>query len=235
MTATTVRPLRRRFLGLLLIVYGFAGLLLVAGGAVLVVNSVARLDGLTQTLQTQRDVLVRSLGTTSTFLRDARTGIGNVQASLTATVDSARQTATLTHSLATAMGDLATASTISIFGAQPFAALGGTFSAVAGQASSMSTSLETTAQSLVVNATDLSHVTTDLTAIQADVDELQRQLSAVTIGTADISGTSRALDATRIVLGGLLGWLAVQAVIAIAAGFALARWRSPATDRDGAS
>jgi hypothetical protein len=220
------RPLWRRVAGALLVAYGAAGLVLVTGGAILVANSVARLDGLATTLETQRQVLVRSLDATGTFLRDARTGTGNVQTSLAAGVDSARQTATLTRSLATAMDQLAAASGITIFGSQPFVGIGSTFAEVARQAAAMGTSLDRTADALAVNGGDLKLVHDDLGAIQTEIDELRRQVAGAAIDPAGLQAATRALDASRIVLFGLLVWLAVQAVIAIAIGLALARWRT---------
>lgn len=226
MTVISVRPLWRRIAGVLLIAYGMAGLVLVAGGSILIGSSVARLDGLAGTLETQRQVLVRSLNATGTFLGDARTGTGNVQTSLVAAVDSAHQTATLTRSLGAAMQQLAGATSISILGSQPFAGLGDTFSAVASQATSMGTSLDATANSLAVNGADLGNVHDDLGAIQKEIDELRRQLSGAASDATDLQPATRALDASRIVLLGLLVWLALQAVIAIGAGFALGRSRA---------
>jgi prophage DNA circulation protein len=223
-TVVPERPLWRRVAGALLVAYGIGGLLLVAGGGILVASSVARLDGLAATLETQRLVLVRSLDATGTFLRDARSGTGNVQTSLVATTDSARQTATLTRSLATAMEQLAAASGISILGSQPFAGLADTFTGVARQASAMGTSLDATAASLAVNGSDLQQVREDLGAIQTEIDELRRQVSGTAIDASGLDAATRALEASRIVLFGLLVWLAVQAVIAITIGLALARW-----------
>jgi hypothetical protein len=227
-TVLNQRPRWRRVAGSLLVAYGIAGLLLVAGGGILVASSVARLDGLAATLETQREVLVRSLDATGTFLRDARSGTGNVQTSLVATTDSARQTATLTRGLASAMEQLAAASGISILGSQPFAGLGDTFAGVARQASEMGASLDATAASLAVNGSDLQQVREDLGAVQTEIDELRRQVAGAAIDASGLEAATRALDASRIVLFGLLVWLAVQAVIAIAIGLALARWRSEA-------
>jgi hypothetical protein len=217
-------PIWRRVAGGLLVGYGVLGLVLFAGGAVMVANSVARLDGLAGTLETQRQVLVRSLDATATFLRDARTGTGNVQTSLGATVDSARQTATLTRSLASAMDQLAAASSVSFFGAQPFAGLGGTFSDVASQATTMGTSLDRTADSLAVNSADLRLVGDDLAVIQSEIDTLRGQVAGSGLAAADLSAATHALDTSRLVLFGLLGWLAAQAVIAIVVGLVLFRW-----------
>jgi hypothetical protein len=188
---------------------------------------VATLDGLGQTIDEQRLVLVRSLDATATFLGDARVGTGNVQTSLTATVDSARKSAQLTRNLAAAMDQLSVASTVSIFGSQPFGAITGTFSEVSRQATEMGASLDATADALVRNGDDLQLIRDDLSRIQAEIDVLRAELSgsAAAPGLADLKGATRTLDALRIVLFGLLAWLAIQAIIAIGAGVALARPR----------
>src|SRR5579872_5733784 len=110
MIVRTDHPFWRRLFGGLLVAYGVLGLALVIGAGALVTSSVGNLNGIATTIETQRQVLVRSLDATSTFLRDARTGSANVGGSLTAAVDSARQTATLTRSMASAMDQLASAS-----------------------------------------------------------------------------------------------------------------------------
>jgi hypothetical protein len=223
----------RRVIGLLLVAYGLAGLLIMAGGGLLVASSVARLDGLAGALETQRQALIRSMDATATFLRDAATGTGNVEASLGSAVDSARQTATLTRSLATAMDQLGAASAITIFGNQPFAGLGATLAGVSRQAAGLSQSLGHTADALAVNGGDLQHVHDDLITIGAQIDELRSEVAGAAVGAADLQTATHALDVSRIVLFGLLGWLGGQAVIAIAVGLALAGWRTQAAgERD---
>jgi hypothetical protein len=224
------RPFWRRLFGALLVAYGIFGLVLVIGGTALIIPSIGRLDGLAGTIETQRQVLVRSLDATSTFLHDARSGTGNVGASLSATVDSARQTATLTRSLAGAMDQLATASSLNILGQQPFAALGGTFGDVARQAETMGTSLDRTADALARNGTDLSQVTADLASVETELAALRGQVAGLPLGTDDVAGIGRAIDASRLVLGALLLWLAAQAVIAIVAGVVLVRWSPTAVE-----
>jgi hypothetical protein len=226
---TTERPLWRRLFGALLIAYGVLGIVLTVGGGALVGTSIGRLDGLAQTIETQRDVLIRSLDATATFLRDARTGTGNVGSSLTASVDSARQTAVLTRSLSGAMDQLAAASSFSLFGSQPFAGLGGTFADVARQAASMGTSLDRTADALARNGTDLDLVTADLASIETTLADLRRQVAGLPLDTEGLAGVGRAIDASRLVLGALLLWLGAQAVIALVIGVLLVRWRPTPT------
>ena len=146
------------------------------------------------------------------------------------TVDSARKTAQLTRNLAAAMDQLSVASTISIFGSQPFAAITGTFSEVSRQATEMGASLDATADALIRNGSDLQLIRDDLSKIQGEIDTLRSQLSSLTLapGLADLKGATRTMDALRVVLFGLLAWLAVQALIAVGAGLALVRPRRTA-------
>ena len=216
-------PIAGRRMGLLLIVYGIVGLALVVGGAFLVVGSVRNLDSLTSVLETERTVLVESLAATSTFLGDAEDGTVHVGTSLSTSVDAARRTATLTRSLATTMTQLSNASTISILGNQPFASLTGGFATVGQQASSLGAALDQTADSLAQNSSDLSTIHTDLAAVRSQVDSLRGELSTA----IDLGAIETALDTSRVVLLGLVGWLALQAVGAIAIGILLVRRRHP--------
>jgi phage-related tail protein len=211
----------RRVVGIFLVAYGLAGLLLVAGGGALVANSSASLNSLTGVLDTQRQVLVRSLDATATFLADARRGTTNVATSLTSTIDSARATATLSRSLAAAMDQLNVASTLTILGVQPFVALGQSFAQVSQQAAAMAGSLDATADALGTNRTDLQQMGDDLAAIQVEIDTLSTQLSPSGAVAADLAAATRALDVSRMVLIGLLAWLAIQAGAAAVLGLAL--------------
>jgi len=217
-------PFWRRLFGALLVAYGLLGLLIVIGGAALVANSVARVDGIVSTIDTQRQVLVRSLDATETFLHDAHSGSTNVGSSLTAAVDSARQTADLTRSLATAMDQLSAASSISILGQQPFGGLGTTFGGVASQATSLGDSLDHTADALARNGTDLTQVSADLGNIETEITDLRGQVAAMNLGTDDVASIDRAIETSRLVLFGVLLWLALQALIAVLAGLVLLRW-----------
>ena len=95
------------------------------------------------------------------------------------TVDSARKTAQLTRNLAAAMDQLSVASTISIFGSQPFGAITGTFSEVSRQATEMGASLDATADALVRNG-DIDREEAQLRAIHPDdLDILLKPAAAV--------------------------------------------------------
>ena len=224
--AVGIVPLWRRIVGVLLVAYGAAGIVIVGGGALLVANAVPRLDGIAQTLDTQRGVLVRSLDATATFLADAQTGTANVDTSLASTVDSLRQVTTVTRAMGVAMGGLASASTISILGSQPFGGLSGTFSDVAAQTDAMATKLDSTADALATNRADLARMHGDIGTIRTEIDSLRQELADAAIGGADLDAATHALETTRLVLLGLLVWLALQGVIAVVAGVVIATRRS---------
>lgn len=218
-----------RALGAALVAYGAVGLILVAIGGSLATGSLGNVDQIGAIIDSQRQALVRSLDASATFLADARRGSANVQTSLSSTVTSARQSADVGRSLASAMDQLAAASAVSILGNQPFGGLTAPLADVARHAGALADSLDATAGSLQQNSADLASISTDLSSIEGEVARLRSELSASDgLASTTVASAARAVDGSRAVLIGLLVWLAMQAILAAIAGVVLWRAAAPA-------
>lgn len=217
--ARTTRRRRRavRLLGLILVAYGVVGALILAASAVGLAGPFDQVGKLALTLEGQRQSLVRALDTTTTTLRDAASGIGRLDTSLSRARDSTTQAAALAREVSGTMSQLGASMNITIFGAQPFVGLVGSFDLVAGQLNELSTSIDGIATSLGANSTDIIITRANIDSLRDQVEEVadtlregpRIEVSQATIGNA------------RLVLYALLGWLALAALAVAMLGLAL--------------
>lgn len=223
-TATrSTRRLRRRRLGYGLLAFGAAGLALLVAAAALVVGSLAAVDDAASGFERQRAELLEMLGPAADALDSAASSATNAGVSLTSSAGAADQAAALTTQLAASFEGLAALSTFEILGARPFAGLGDEFGGVATTARTLSTDLDATAGALRTNVADTSAVAEDLRALATQLRELEASLG--TSQGAGLESATVALNAARIVLVGLLAWLAVPAVLCTWLGWRLTRIR----------
>lgn len=207
----TTRPRRRR-LGYGLLAFGLSGLVLLLAAAALVFGSLAAVDDAATGFERQRAELLAMLGPASSAMDRAATSATNAGASLTSSAEAADQAAVLTTRLASSFEGLASLSSFEIFGSRPFAGLAGEFTQVGADARTLSTDLTSTAAALRTNVADTFAVAADLRTLATQLDELESSLGARD-GAAGLGSASAALNAARIVLVGLLAWLAVPAVL----------------------
>jgi hypothetical protein len=215
------RRRRRRRLGYGLLAFGVSGLVLLLAAAALVFGSLAAVDDAATGFERQRAELVAMLGPASSAMDRAATSASNAGASLTSSAEAADQAAVLTSRLASSFEGLASLSSFEIFGSRPFAGLAGEFTQVGVDARALSTDLTSTAAALRTNVADTTAVAADLRTLATQLDELESSL-----GTSDAAGlgsATAALNAARIVLVGLLVWLAVPAVLCTWLGWRLFR------------
>jgi prophage DNA circulation protein len=208
---------RRRYIGLALVAYGLAGLLLLAVAGAVIGGTNQQLSVVGATVGEQRDALVGTLRATSLAMRNASSGVGNVGQSLTAAHASADHAAGLARSLGTTLHGLSAAMGVQIFGTQPLAALASGFDNAAGQSDELAADLDNVGSALTQNTTDLETSRKDLAALSDRVD-----LLAVSVATTPF-GVSQEPGIVELVLIALLIWLAVPAVASIAVGVALLR------------
>lgn len=207
----------RRWLGVGLVLYGMAGITLAAAGAVLVSASFRGMDRLAATIVAQRNTIVLTLDTTASFLGNAATGTESVDAVLADAATATRDAATMTRSLATAADEVARAATFQIFGQQPFADVASSFTRVGADALALAADLERAADTIGGSGQATAGLRDDLRTVAAQVRQFSRNLSD-TVALDDIEG---AFDPPRIVLYGLLAWLAIQAAAAVVGGLVL--------------
>ena len=216
----TRRPRRRR-LGYGLLAFGLSGLVLLLAAAALVFGSLAAVDDAATGFERQRAELVAMLGPASSAMDSAAMSASNAGGSLTSSAAAADQAAVLTTRLASSFEGLAALSSFEVFGSRPFAGLAGEFTQVGGDARALSTDLTSTAAALRTNVADTAAVAADLRSLALQLDELEASLGA--FDGAGLGSATAALNAARIVLVGLLAWLAVPAVLCTWLGWRLTR------------
>jgi len=216
----TRRPRRRR-LGYGLLAFGLSGLVLLLAAAALVFGSLAAVDDAATGFERQRAELVAMLGPASSAMDSAAMSASNAGGSLTSSAAAADQAAVLTTRLASSFEGLAALSSFEVFGSRPFAGLAGEFTQVGADARALSTDLTSTAAALRTNVADTAAVASDLRTLATQLGELESSLGAPEGG--GLESATAALNAARIVLVGLLAWLAVPAVLCTWLGWRLTR------------
>jgi hypothetical protein len=212
---------RRQLLGLLIAVYGVAGLLLVGSAAIAVARPLDQLATLGRTVETQRGSLVSALRDTSRTLADAGAGFGGFEASLAQARSSTDRAAELARDVSATMGDIGRAMGLTVFGIQPFAAIAPQFDRAATQLQRLSSDLQGIGTALNRNSADLTTARTNLERVRSQVDRLATAADETEVPAA----TSSELELIRFGLYGLLAWLALQAAACVVLGLFLMRAR----------
>jgi hypothetical protein len=215
------RRSRRRRLGFGLLAFGLSGLGLLLAAAALVFGSLAAVDDAATGFERQRGELLAMLGPASSAMDRAATSAANAGTSLTSSAEAAEQAAVLTTRLASSFEGLASLSSFEILGSRPFAGLAGEFTQVGNDARALSTDLTSTAVALRTNVADTAAVASDLRTLATQLDALEEKLD--TPDAAGLGSATAALNAARLVLVGLLAWLAVPAVLSTWLGWRLSR------------
>jgi hypothetical protein len=221
-----LRPTRRT--GGALLAFGAVGLgLMIATGA-LVLGSLSAVDDAVTGFDRQRTEIVALLEPAATALANAADSVERAGASLTQASDAAERAAALTTSLADSFEGLAALGTFEIFGARPFAALSERFLSVGANARSLTTSLQATAASLHTNSSDSAAVALNLRTLAGQLQHLAASLGApqgggTTAQAAAAQSATTAIGVARLLLLGILAWLAVPAVATAWIGWRLLR------------
>lgn len=218
----TRRARRRRRLGAALLAFGAVGLALVVAAGALVLGSLSAVNDAATGFERQRLEIVAMLGPASSALSNAATSVSNAGASLTETSAAASQAARLTTRLAESFEGLAALGSFEILGTRPFGQLSGQFAAVGTEARALSADLTTTAESMSQNIADSLAVAADLRSLADQLHRLEASLTSSS-GGIGAAGASLPVDLARIVLLGLLAWLAVPALVSLWLGLRLIR------------
>ena len=201
-------------------------MLLVAALA-LALGSLSVLDDAVAGFERQRAEVVAVLGPASAALTDAATSATNAGTSLTETSEAAARAASLSTSLAVSFDGLATLGTFDVLGLRPFGSLAGQFTAVGAEARTLAIDLAEAATALAANRADSEAVADDLRSLADQLARLEASLQP--------SGAPPAPDATvpllliRLVVLGMLAWLAVPAIASVWIGWRLVRRPRPRT------
>jgi hypothetical protein len=213
------RHRRVRLLGLVLAAYGLVGLLLFVVVAVAVNRPLERAHELSVSVDEQRAALVVTMGRARTTLEDMSLGVGAVDVSLADAKAATDRAATISASLATTMFGLRDAMSISILGAQPLVGLASGFDNSGQQMSALGTDLATIGSSLNGNRTAVSMTSTNLAKLALSLGEL----TALVRDSPDVEISTASLDAIRLAVYAICGWLAVLALGCVIGGLYLVR------------
>lgn len=215
-----LRRQRRRRIGLGLIAFGVAGLVLIGAAGALLLASFKAVEDAASGFEEQRAEILAMLGPASDALDGAASSAANAGTSLQETRDAANQASELMRRLASSFESLASLGTFEILGARPFASLSGQFAEVAAESQTLSADLSEAATAMTTNVSDSAAVAADLRELAAQLDTLETSLGGPD-GEAPARDTGLPIAAAQAVLIGLLLWLAVPAIAAISLGW---RW-----------
>lgn len=220
-TAPNPRPggRRLRLLGLGLAAYGVIGLVLFVAVAVAINKPLERAHDLSLKLDQERAALVDTMGQARTTLEDMSLGISGADTSLGDAKVATDRAAGIANSLASSMFSLRDSMSLTIFGTQPLAGLASGFDSSAQQLSTLSTELTTIGVSLNNNRIAVGTTSTDLAKLALSLGELTTMVR----DSPDVEISTASLDAVRLAVYAICGWLAVFALGCVIGGLYLVR------------
>jgi hypothetical protein len=213
------RHRRLRLLGIAIAAYGLIGLVLFVAVAVAINGPLERALGLAVALDHERTALVETMTQARTALEDMSLGVSGADRSLGDAKAATDRAAGIANGLASNMFGLRDSMSISILGTQPLLGLASGFDASGQQLAALGAELTTVGTSLDDNRAAVSLTSADLARLALSVGELTtlvRDSPGVQISTAS-------LDAIRLAVYAICGWLAVFAAGCLIGGFYLVR------------
>jgi hypothetical protein len=208
---------RLRVLGVVLAAYGLVGLLLFAYVAVAINRPLERAQALSASVEQERLALVQTLGQAQQTLAGMSQGVGGMDASLADAKAATDRASGLTAGLATSMFGLRDAMSLSIFGAQPLIGLASGFDVSGQQLTQLGADLATIGASLDTNRSDVATSSANLAELAASVG----QLTTMVDDSPGVEISTASLDAVRLAVYAICGWLAVLALGCVVAGIYL--------------
>ena len=221
-TADTVVIKRRRrpavrLLGLGLIAYGLVGIAIFVIVALAINRPLERARTLSESVEEQRAALIDALDQAEATIEQMSDGVGGMNTSLSDARAATDRAALIATGVSGSMFSLRDSMliTIPIIGGQPLAGLAPGFDNTGQQLSLLSQDLTAIGTALDLNRTDVIATAADLLELADAVGELS---SAVSDGpTVDIS--LETLDAMRMAIYAVAGWLVLLALGCVAVGF----------------
>lgn len=195
----------RQAAGWLLVAYAVVGFTLVVLGGLVGLDAAERFER----LATDADAAITSAAAATEAAAESFT---NIDASLDESRASADAAAALARDASGTLGSLATAMSLSVFGAQPLLPLAAEFTTSAAQAAALAETLDRVGASL-------GDTRTDVARIGPQLEQLSLQLERLGSGSQPAAAT----PPLRIFVLVLLAWLLMQAVGSLLGGLALVR------------
>jgi hypothetical protein len=202
------RRRRRQLLGLGLVGYGLIGVVIFVVVAIAVNRPLERVRELSQSVDEQRALLVQSMVQGETTIREMAAGVRRMDASLTDAREATERSSSIAIGVATSMFRLRDAMSLSIFGTQPLIGLASSFDQAGNQLQLLSSDLTTIGASLAVNSTDVTSTANNLEKL---ADTMTTLTESVRTGP-DLAISAEALDAFRLAIFAVAGWLLLFAI-----------------------
>lgn len=213
-TVTRRRHPRLRLLGLVLAAYGLVGLLLFVTVAVAINGPLERAHALSVTVDEQRESLVATMEQARATLVDMSLGVGGVDESLANAKAATDRASTISTSLAASMFSLRDSMSITILGTQPLQGLAAGFDTSGQQLSALATDLTTISSSLEANRGAVDTSSASLGRLAVSLAELRVMVR----DSPDVEISTASLDAVRLAVYAICGWLAVLALGCVVGG-----------------
>lgn len=213
------RRQRVRLLGIALIGYGVIGIMLFVVVALAVSRPLERAQALGASVEEQRLGVIDTLEQAQLTIAQMGAGVSRMDISLADARAATDRAATISHSVAFSMFQLRDQMSLTVFGIQPFVGLASGFDSSGQQLDLLGADLSTIGASLETNRGDViatARNMEDLADSVGDLTDMVRDGPAV-----DISTTT--LDAIRLAVYAICGWLILLAVGCLLAGIYLFR------------
>lgn len=206
----------RRGLGVALMAWGAAGLVIIAV-ALGFVNGLLAGDAGPLGIEGQRRHLLQLLESSGDALAGAETAARNADGSLLAAGGAAGTAAAFMQELAGTMNQLAGSLRINILGSQPFAAPAEDFERVAASAARVAVDLEVAATGIRLGGEDMAALADELAVMRSEVDRMAGGIS----GLLDTRGW-------QVLASIVLAWLGIPALVSFLVGYRWLRRAAPA-------
>lgn len=208
-----------RLLGLGLVAYGLIGIAIFAVVAMAINRPLERARALSESVEEQRAALIDAMDQAEVTIEQMAGGVGGMDTSLTDARTATDRAALIATGVSTSMFSLRDSMmiTIPIIGGQPLAGLAPGFDNTGQQLALLSEDLSAIGTALDLNRADVIATAEDLTELAVAVGDLS---AAVSDGpTVDIS--LETLDAMRLAIYAVTGWLVMLAIGCVVAGLYL--------------
>ena len=215
-----------RLLGTILIAYGLLGIVLFVGVALAIGGPIDEAGRLTVSIEGQRGALLESLEQASLTIGQAATGVRGMDGSLEQARQATDRASLLSQGVAVSMYELRNAMGLTILGAQPLIGLAAGFDQAGQQLELLSQDVAAIGEALSSNRGDARMVATSLDRLSESVGDLTQSVRE----GPGLQVSSDALEAMRLGLYALVGWMLLLASGCVVAGVAcwLAARQGPA-------
>ena len=208
---------RLRVFGAALVIYGLVGIVIFVVVAFGVARPLERARQLSESVDQERAALVNSLGLAETTIRGMSTSVSHMDNSLGDAKTAIDQATSIAHQAAQSMYGLRDAMSLSIFGAQPLINLAGNFDTTGQNLDQLGNDVAAIGTALDQNRSDVTMTASNLTDLADSIAALNQ---SVRDGPA-LSIAPATLDAIRLALYAVTGWMTLFAVGCFAAGLYL--------------